>query len=268
MEQLHHPNIIRLYEVIDTMSRLHMVMEYASGGELFRTISEQGKLSDARAKHYFKQVLSAVEHMVSGFIVSCVLWERIARRALLHRTSGSWLGFDSCTRRAPVICILWFVVQVTLTTDDKIAAVHGLLTSRTSIQPTALLQHHSSRPESRKRVHREVKLGESWRFWVQHSFDQRQHSEHVLRVSTLRSPWAVQGRTLCRSLRRHLGFGDPAVFHGLWGDAISSGNSRQTQEKHLGRLVPDDQFCLGRGSVSDRKHPDASSDRPILDRRH
>lgn len=66
MERLHHPNVIRLYEVIETLSKLYMVVEYASGGELFAKLSNEGKFSEGRAKHYFKQVLSAVEHMVSG----------------------------------------------------------------------------------------------------------------------------------------------------------------------------------------------------------
>ena len=36
-----HPNIIHLYEVIETQNEIIMIMEYASGGELFDLISHE-----------------------------------------------------------------------------------------------------------------------------------------------------------------------------------------------------------------------------------
>ena len=64
MEKLHHPNIIRLYEVVETLAKLHIVMEYAGGGELFTRISNEGKFPEPEARNIFAQVVAAMEHMV------------------------------------------------------------------------------------------------------------------------------------------------------------------------------------------------------------
>ncbi|XP_071952235.1 serine/threonine-protein kinase NIM1-like [Antedon mediterranea] len=69
MEKLHHPNIIRLYEVIETLSKLHIVMEYAAGGELFTKISNEGKLSEQESRPIYAQVVAAVEHIHSKNII-------------------------------------------------------------------------------------------------------------------------------------------------------------------------------------------------------
>uniref|UniRef100_A0A8C7YW06 non-specific serine/threonine protein kinase n=1 Tax=Oryzias sinensis TaxID=183150 RepID=A0A8C7YW06_9TELE len=69
MEALQHPNIIRLYEVVETPSRLYLVLEYAGGGDLHNRICSEGKLCDNTSKVTFAQVLSAIKYMVGYYII-------------------------------------------------------------------------------------------------------------------------------------------------------------------------------------------------------
>lgn len=59
MHRLRHPNIVRLYEVLATKSKIYFVMEFAKGGELFAKIAK-GRFSEDLSRRYFKQLISAV----------------------------------------------------------------------------------------------------------------------------------------------------------------------------------------------------------------
>ncbi|KAI1280928.1 Serine/threonine-protein kinase NIM1 [Halotydeus destructor] len=69
MEKLHHPNLVRLFEVIETFSKIHLVIEFASGGELFHKISTEGKFEEKYAKLLFAQIVSAIDHMHQHHII-------------------------------------------------------------------------------------------------------------------------------------------------------------------------------------------------------
>lgn len=62
MKLLQHPNIIRLYEVLETPRTLYLIMEYAEGGEVMDFIIAHGKIPEREAKRFFAQMLSAVQY--------------------------------------------------------------------------------------------------------------------------------------------------------------------------------------------------------------
>ncbi|TYI54106.1 hypothetical protein E1A91_D11G052400v1 [Gossypium mustelinum] len=59
---LRHPNIVRFKEVILTPTHLAIVMEYASGGELFGRICAAGRFNEDEARFFFQQLLSGVSY--------------------------------------------------------------------------------------------------------------------------------------------------------------------------------------------------------------
>ncbi|KAK4278480.1 hypothetical protein QN277_016320 [Acacia crassicarpa] len=60
MRRVRHPNIIQLYEVMATKSKIYFVIEYAKGGELFDKVAK-GKLKEDVAHRYFQQLVNAID---------------------------------------------------------------------------------------------------------------------------------------------------------------------------------------------------------------
>ena len=58
-----HPNIIKIYEVIESSSSFFIVMEYAPGGELFNYIVEKEKLSEKETSFFLYQIIQGVKEI-------------------------------------------------------------------------------------------------------------------------------------------------------------------------------------------------------------
>jgi len=63
LKKVNHPNIIALNEVYETETKLYLVMELVTGGELFNKIVEIGAYSEKIAKSIVKQILNGVKYL-------------------------------------------------------------------------------------------------------------------------------------------------------------------------------------------------------------
>ncbi|KAF6138553.1 hypothetical protein GIB67_022587 [Kingdonia uniflora] len=62
MKLLNHPNIVQIYEVIATKTKIYIVMEYVSGGQLSEKLSYSDRLSEYEARKYFQQLIDVVDY--------------------------------------------------------------------------------------------------------------------------------------------------------------------------------------------------------------
>lgn len=63
LKDVRHPNIVRLYEVIESDRYIGIVLEYASGGELFDHILAHKYLKEEHACRLFAQLISGVSYL-------------------------------------------------------------------------------------------------------------------------------------------------------------------------------------------------------------
>lgn len=63
MKLVQHPNVVRLYEVIDTNSKLYLIQEFGNGGDMYDYIMKHSDgLDEEQAKSYFRQIVNAIKY--------------------------------------------------------------------------------------------------------------------------------------------------------------------------------------------------------------
>lgn len=62
MKLVRHPNIVRLHEVLASRTKIYIILEFVTGGELFDKIVHQGRLSENESRRYFQQLIDAVDY--------------------------------------------------------------------------------------------------------------------------------------------------------------------------------------------------------------
>ncbi|XP_030051039.1 hormonally up-regulated neu tumor-associated kinase homolog A [Microcaecilia unicolor] len=62
-QMIKHPNIVQLYETLETENSYYLVMELCLGGDLMDQICDKKKLEETEVRRYTRQIISAVEHL-------------------------------------------------------------------------------------------------------------------------------------------------------------------------------------------------------------
>ncbi|KAI9478503.1 MAG: kinase-like domain-containing protein [Benjaminiella poitrasii] len=69
LEEVRHPFIVKLCYAFQTPIELHMILDYAVGGELFRHLDQEGMFEERTAVFYAAELVLALEHLHSLGIV-------------------------------------------------------------------------------------------------------------------------------------------------------------------------------------------------------
>lgn len=63
MKSLSHPNIVNLFDTLQTGNNIYMVLELVDGGELFEKIVERRKFEETQARSYFQDLIMGVRYV-------------------------------------------------------------------------------------------------------------------------------------------------------------------------------------------------------------
>jgi len=63
LKKLRHNNIVHLYNVIDTLTNIFLIMEYVNGIELFDYITKNKCIKESEACYFYQQIISGIEYL-------------------------------------------------------------------------------------------------------------------------------------------------------------------------------------------------------------
>ncbi|KAK8565634.1 hypothetical protein V6N12_059190 [Hibiscus sabdariffa] len=111
LSTINHPNIIQLFESIETEDRIFLVLEYCDGGDLAAYINQHGKVSEEIARHFMR-------HLAAGLQV-------LQEKHLIHRDLKPQNLLLSTKGATPQLKIGDFGFARSLTPEDLAATLCG-----------------------------------------------------------------------------------------------------------------------------------------------
>ncbi|KAI4321097.1 hypothetical protein MLD38_034518 [Melastoma candidum] len=62
MKLVRHQYVVRLHEVLASRTKIYIILEFITGGELFDKIVRHGRLNEAESRKYFQQLIDGVDY--------------------------------------------------------------------------------------------------------------------------------------------------------------------------------------------------------------
>ncbi|KAI9217042.1 kinase-like domain-containing protein, partial [Blastocladiella britannica] len=69
LKLLHHPHIVKVYEVHETTEQIFIVMEFVQGGELFDYIVSHKRVKEKEARAFYRMMLSALHYCHANAVI-------------------------------------------------------------------------------------------------------------------------------------------------------------------------------------------------------
>lgn len=73
LKGLDHPNIMKIFQVIESKKSFYIICEYLAGGELFELLKKKKRFTEENAKKYVYDVLTGLNYLHSNKVVHCDL---------------------------------------------------------------------------------------------------------------------------------------------------------------------------------------------------
>ncbi|KAI0019912.1 hypothetical protein F4780DRAFT_401442 [Xylariomycetidae sp. FL0641] len=68
LKLIDHPGIVKLHDIWENRCEIYLVMEYMDAGDLFAYVNSHGPLGEEEMMYYFRQILTALDHVHSFHI--------------------------------------------------------------------------------------------------------------------------------------------------------------------------------------------------------
>ena len=69
MRRLHHPNVNKFRDVVETPSHFHFILDYIDSGTLATLVAKYGVLSEKLTAKYLSQVLDGLAYLHDNGVV-------------------------------------------------------------------------------------------------------------------------------------------------------------------------------------------------------